>query len=217
VNDATRRAHARAIEELIDRDKNHPSVVLWSLANEPASQEPGAREYFEPLVRLTRRLDPSRPVTFANVFLATSESDRIADLFDVICLNRYFGWYVDLGDLAAAEQHLEGELRGWERAHAKPIIMSEYGADALPGLHAVLDQPWTEEYQAAVLAMSHLVHDRVDAVVGEHVWSISDFQTGNAVFRVDGNKKGVFTRDRRPKAAAQVLRARWTTMQRRPG
>ena len=56
-------AHAQVLRELVARDKNHPSVVLWSITNEPASNEDGAREYFEPLVQLTRELDPSRPVT----------------------------------------------------------------------------------------------------------------------------------------------------------
>jgi beta-glucuronidase len=53
------------------------------------------------------------------------------------------------------------------------------------------------------------VFDRVDAVVGEQVWNFADFATGPSFLRVDGNKKGVFTRDRRPKAAAHRLRQRW--------
>jgi beta-glucuronidase len=55
----------------------------------------------------------------------------------------------------------------------------------------------------------HEVFDKVEAVVGEQVWNFADFSTGNGIFRVDGNKKGVFTRDRRPKMAAHALRARW--------
>jgi beta-glucuronidase len=57
--------------------------------------------------------------------------------------------------------------------------------------------------------MNHRVFDRIDAVVGEHVWAFADFATGPGTGRVDGNRKGVFTRDRRPKAAAQLLRRRW--------
>ena len=211
VNDETREAHAQAIRELVARDKNHPSVVMWSIANEPASGEPGAREYFAPLVDLTRSLDPSRPVTFANMAFTGFGADRIADLFDVICLNRYFGWYVDIGDLSAAEQHLEAELLGWQARFEKPLVVTEYGADALAGTHSVFDQPWSEEYQRDVLEMCHRVHDRIEAVVGEQVWNFADFQTSVGIARVDGNKKGVFTRDRRPKAAAHALRARWTT------
>ncbi|MFF2299649.1 beta-glucuronidase [Arthrobacter sp. NPDC058127] len=208
-NDETRAAHAQAIRELIHRDKNHPSVVMWCITNEPASFEDAARDYFKPLVDLTRELDPSRPVTFANLVFATFETDKIADLFDVICLNRYYGWYADSGDLVSAEAHLEAELRGWERAFGKPLIITEYGADTLSGVHSVLDQPWTEDYQVALLDTYHRVFDRIPAVIGEQVWNFADFQTTSGAFRVDGNRKGVFTRDRRPKAAARILRTRW--------
>jgi beta-glucuronidase len=69
---------------------------------------------------------------------------------------------------------------------------------------------WTEDYQRDLLATYHRVFDRVGAVVGEHVWNFADFATGASLMRADGNRKGVFTRDRRPKLAAQVLRDRWT-------
>ncbi|WP_075736764.1 beta-glucuronidase [Streptomyces acidiscabies] len=209
VNDTTRAAHAQAIRELIARDKNHPSVVMWSIANEPASNEEGAREYFEPLVELTRKLDPTRPVTYSAVMFATSENDRIADLFDVICVNRYYGWYVATGDLPTAARYLEGDLRAWAAKFGKPLLMSEYGADTLPGLHSVWDQPWTEEYQSDLLALHHRTFDRIPEVIGEHIWNFADFQTSHGIHRVDGNRKGVFTRDRRPKAAVYELRSRW--------
>ncbi len=124
-------------------------------------------------------------------------------------INRYYGWYVDTGDLTAAERHLEAELTAWAEAHDKPILVTEYGADTMAGLHDVLGAPWSEEYQVALLDMTHRVFDRVDAVQGEHIWNFADFATAPGVIRVDGNKKGVFTRERRPKAAAHLLRARW--------
>jgi beta-glucuronidase len=213
VNEQTQQAHAQAIRELIARDKNHPSVVMWSIANEPESGVDEAREYFEPLASLTRELDPSRPITFVNMMLSPIGVDKISDLFDVLCLNRYYGWYVDTGDLAAAEIHLEAELRGWESSYDKPIIMTEYGADTVAGTHSVFDQPWTEEYQVAYLDMNHRVFDRIESFVGEQVWNFADFQTAVGIIRVDGNKKGVFTRDRKPKAAAHALRRRWTELE----
>jgi beta-glucuronidase len=123
-------------------------------------------------------------------------------------LNRYYGWYTHTGDLDGAEQAWEEELRGWA-TEGKPILITEYGADTLPGLHAVSPQPWTEEYQLAYLEMNHRVFDRIDAVVGEHVWNFADFATTPGIMRVGGNKKGVFSRDRNPKAAAFALRRRW--------
>ena len=209
VNAATQAAHRQAIDEMIARDKNHPCVVAWSIANEPESDTDASRRYFAPLVAHTRSLDPTRPVGFANVMLAPPDKDVISDLFDVLLLNRYYGWYVDTGDLVAAEAHLDAELRAWAAKHQKPIIMTEYGADTIAGLHDAVPGPWSEEYQSALLEMSHRVFDRVDAVVGEHIWHFADFATSSGIMRVGGNRKGVFTRDRRPKAAVTHLRQRW--------
>lgn len=209
VSEETQRVHLRALQELVARDKNRPSVVLWSVANEPDNVQPEARDYFAPLAAETRRLDPTRPIAYANALLAPPEQCVVTDLFDVILLNRYYGWYFGPGDLETAETALETELRQWAALHDKPIVISEYGADTYPGLRSIVPNPWTEEYQAELLDVYHRVFDRVDAVVGEQVWNFADFATTPGVFRVDGNKKGVFTRDRRPKTAAFHLRARW--------
>ncbi len=208
ISEAGRQTHAQAIRELVARDKNHPSVVLWSITNEPDSATEAAEEYFRPLFELTRELDPTRPVGHVNVFLAPHGEDRLAPYSDVVMLNRYFGWYAFTGDLDTAETVWQAELDEWA-ADGKPIIVTEYGADTLAGLHSVTPQPWSEEYQVEFLEMNHRVFDRVEAVVGEHVWNFADFATTSGITRVDGNKKGVFTRDRRPKAAAFTLRRRW--------
>lgn len=211
VDARTQQVHAQAIRELVARDKNHPSVVLWSIANEPESDTEAARDYFAPLFELTRALDPTRPVGFVNVMLAPHGTCQVSQFADVLMLNRYYGWYVNTGDLVAAEAAWRRELEGWA-GDGKPIIITEYGADTVPGLHSTTPVPWTEEYQVDYLDMNHRVFDSVDAVVGEQVWNFADFQTAPGIFRVDGNKKGVFTRDRRPKAAAHALRRRWLGM-----
>src|SRR5690606_25641306 len=128
INDESREVHAQAIRELIARDKNHPSVVLWSIANEPESDTDPARAYFEPLFELTRSLDSTRPIGFVNVMLAPHGKCQVSDLGDVIMLNRYYGWYVNTGDLAAAEKAWLAELEQWA-GDGKPIIITEYGAD----------------------------------------------------------------------------------------
>ncbi|MFI5066674.1 MAG: beta-glucuronidase [Streptosporangiales bacterium] len=201
-------AHLAALRELVARDRNHPSVIAWSVANEPDTAEPGARDYFAPLVAAVRELDPSRPVCLANVATAPPDADVVTDLFDLICVNRYYGWYVNSGDLDTAERDLEAELRAWAR-HGKPILITEFGADALPGLHALPPVMWSEEYQAALIEMSVRVFRRVPEVIGEHVWNFADFATAQAVHRPGGNAKGVFTRGRQPKAVARLLRDLW--------
>jgi beta-glucuronidase len=209
----TQATHLQAIRELIARDKNHACVVMWSIANEPDLRPKGSREYFAPLVAATKALDPSRPMTLVNVMMVGPEQDTVADLQDVICLNRYWGWYVEGGDLAAAEHGLEADLRAWAaKFPGKPIVITEYGADTMPGMHGVAPQMWSEEYQSELLAMHGRVFDRIPAVVGEQVWNFADFATSQGIMRVGGNRKGVFTRDRQPKAAAHSLRARWQSM-----
>ncbi|RFE02487.1 beta-glucuronidase [Streptococcus parauberis] len=207
----TKEAHELAIQELVARDKNHPSVVMWVVANEPASHEQGAHEYFEPLVKLYKDLDPQkRPVTLVNILMATPDKDLAMDLVDVICLNRYYGWYIDHGDLKKGEKGLRQELLQWqEKFPEKPIIMTEYGADTLPGLHSSWDIPYTEEFQSAFYEMTHGVFDEIPNLVGEQVWNFADFETNLMILRVQGNHKGLFSRNRQPKQVVKDFRKRW--------
>jgi beta-glucuronidase len=210
VDDTTLETHLGAIRELIARDKNHPSVVMWSVANEPDTTEPASRPYFAALAQLVRDLDATRPVGFANVGLSTPDVDQVTDLFDVILLNRYFGWYVDSGDLITAGRKLEDELRLWAERYDKPIVITEFGADAVAGLHSLPAQMWSEEFQQELVSTYLDVFARVENVVGEHVWNFADFATMQGSNRVIGNRKGVFTREREPKAVAYLLRERWS-------
>ena len=143
--------------------------------------------------------------------LAPRGQCRVSQFADVVMLNRYYGWYVATGDLAAAEAGFLAELEGWA-SEGKPIIITEYGADTMPGLHQLPAEPWSEEYQRDYLDVQHRVFDAIDAVVGEQMWNFADFATTSGIMRVGGNKKGAFTRDRQPKAAAHLLRQRWLGM-----
>ncbi len=212
ANDKTQAALLQAVRELIQRDKNHPSVVLWSITNESETGIPEAVDFFKPAFDLVRELDPTRPHTYINVMTEPFSKCLVAPLADVICLNRYWGWYEDHSDLASARLHFERELTGWTEKYQVPFIITEYGADTLAGAHSIHNLPWSEEYQSAYLDVNHSVFDKFPSVVGEHVWNFADFQTKPGIFRVLGNKKGVFTRDRQPKAAAHLLKARWTTL-----
>jgi beta-glucuronidase len=204
--------HKDVIKELVARDKNHPCVVMWSVANEPASEEEGADGYFKPLIELTKECDPQkRPVTIVTHLWSTPETDKIAELVDVLALNRYYGWYVESGQWEIAKVKLREEFEGWnKRCPGKPIIMTEYGADTVAGLHDVDPVMFTEEFQVEYLRSNHEVFDEFDNFVGEQVWNFADFATSQGVMRVQGNKKGIFTRDRKPKYAAHELRRRWT-------
>ena len=210
INDTTRDVHQAHIRELIARDKNHPCVAVWSIANEPDSGADGAREYFAPLIQAARDADPTRPVGYVNVGYATPDKERVADLCDLVMLNRYYGWYSENNNLPLAEKNLRDEIDGWiELVPDHPIIFTEYGPDTLGGLRDFHAWPWSEDYQVAFFEAYHRVFDDYPQVVGEQMWNFADFQTNAGIIRVDGNKKGMFTRDRKPKAAAFAVRERW--------
>jgi beta-glucuronidase len=207
ITSETLEHHLQVMRELVARDKNHPCVVMWSVANEAKTEEPGADRYFGRVLKETRRLDATRPVTI--VECAGWEKTRASGMFDVVCVNRYFSWYSDQGHLELVEKQVENECRRWYKRFKKPVIMSEYGADTIPGMHSEPAIMFTEEFQCQMLDAYQRAFDKLDFVIGEHVWNFADFQTKQGVMRVMGNKKGVFTRDRQPKAAAHMLRKRW--------
>ena len=205
--------HREVIRDLISRDKNYACVVMWNIANEPDGCGEGAFAYFEPLFALAHREDPQkRPVCIASAQMAGGpDTDVSARLSDVICLNRYYGWYEGGPDLREPSQWLRKELEEWEKL-GKPLIITEYGADTVAGLHDTTPVMFTEEYQLEYYRMNNRVLDEFSFVVGEHAWNFADFATGQGVNRVQGNKKGLFTRDRRPKLAAHYFKDRWHTI-----
>lgn len=207
----TKEAHEEVIKDLIERDKNYACVVMWSVANEPASTEKGAKAYFEPLVNLARACDPQqRPVTIVTILTSQPDTCEVQDLVDVLCLNRYYGWYTQSGDLEAAKEALRTELDGWsEKQPGKPIMFTEYGADTIAGMHAINDELFTEEYQIRYYEANHEVIDNYPQFIGEQTWNFADFETSSGIIRVQGNKKGIFTRERRPKAVAHYFKKRW--------
>jgi beta-glucuronidase len=132
------------------------------------------------------------------------------EFLDFVCLNRYYGWYSEPGDLDSGCQKLSAELDALYARYHKPLMLTEFGADTVAGCHAEQPEMFSEEYQAEMLTCYIEVLRTKRFVVGEHVWNLCDFKTGQSVRRVGGlNLKGVFTRDRRPKLAAHRLRKLW--------
>lgn len=203
-------AQKHVIEELFKRDKNHPCVVMWSLSNEPDTSQEGSNEYFRQVFEFARTQDPqNRPMTFVNFMMAPYGKCHAHQHADVICLNRYYGWYIMGGiEMRDAGKAFAKELAGWA-TEGKPIIITEYGADTTAGVHKLPSVQWSEEYQVEYLDQQHFAFDSCDAVVGEQMWNFADFQTWEGIIRMDGNKKGAFTRNRQPKMAAHHLRKRW--------
>lgn len=211
VNDDTLSHHIDCINDMYNRDKNHPCVVMWSVANEAATYEHESVPYFTKVIETMKNLDNTRPVTM--VHTSPAASDLISNQLDVICVNRYYAWYTDHSHIEVIEKQLENELNLWHDKYGKPIIMSEYGADTIAGMHKLPAVTFTEEFQYEYLKAFHKVFDRCDFVIGEHVWAFADFATKQGLNRIDGNKKGVFTRQRQPKMSAYLLKNRWENIQ----
>ena len=139
------------IRELIDRDKNHPSVIMWSLANEPHTGEAGsarrlqssdfpvsegssreaAVDAFREQAELAHSLDPTRPITLVSHEGATEEAWQF---FDVISLNRYNGWYTQSGQIEVGTARLSREIDLIHERFPGPFILSEFGTDTIPGI-----------------------------------------------------------------------------------
>ncbi len=210
------------LDELVARDKNHPSVIMWSVANEPIPQNPRARfagwrpepgvddvgkQFLDKLVQHARQLDPTRLVTVVGLMGGPNEW---LDTSDVICINRYWGWYTDGGELPKGIQKIDEELDHIWQALGRPVIVTEFGADTVAGLHSEPAVMFSEEYQADFIRGYLDVAAKKDFVVGMQVWNFADFAAVQGINRVGGlNLKGVFTRARAPKLAAHVLREFW--------
>jgi beta-glucuronidase len=205
--------HLQVMRELVARDKNRPCVVMWSVANEPNTREDAAGEHFRQVIALVRRLDPTRPVTLVECLWP--DSTKASRYVDVIAFNEYAAWYGDAGRTEVVGPAVAWVLKEWHKTFRKPVLVAEFGADAVAGLHQDPPVMWTEEYQVEVLREQTKAFDRLPFLIGEHVWNFADFMTAQGTGRVVGNRKGVFTRQRQPKAAAHFLRDRWTHLKRK--
>nr|CAD7598626.1 unnamed protein product [Timema genevievae] len=205
--------HKAMLQEMILRDKNHPSVIMWSLANEPRTDKPEAEDYFRSLVEFTRGLDNSRPITF--VTSQGVHSDKAVQYMDIVCVNRYRAWYSDPGRLDLISYQVERELTNWHDRFKKPVLVTEYGAGAISGMHVLPAVMWTEDYLMLTLKQHFPVFDKLRGegfLLGEMIWNFADFQTPQEVIRPVHCVKGLFTRDRQPKMAAHLTRWRYWSL-----
>lgn len=103
--------HKFSIEQLIHRDRNHPSVVMWSIANEPRTQQINADTYFGEVAKYTKQLDPTRPITAS--IAVNFKTDEAAKHLDIISFNRYNAWYQNTGRLDMVTSYVINEARQW--------------------------------------------------------------------------------------------------------
>jgi beta-glucuronidase len=160
------------LSEEIRRDRDKASIVLWSIANETPNT-PERTRFLKTLASNVRALDSSRLVTAALLVRTEGHDkyidDSLGDALDVIGANEYIGWY---------EQRPEdADTTVWHIAYDKPMIVSEFGADAKAGLHGTETERWTEEYQANVFRHQLVMLNRIPQLRGISPWILVDFRS----------------------------------------
>uniref|UniRef100_A0A0N5BEH8 Glyco_hydro_2_C domain-containing protein n=1 Tax=Strongyloides papillosus TaxID=174720 RepID=A0A0N5BEH8_STREA len=209
--------HKKIIQEMITRDRNHPSTFAWSLANEPITERNInlSIRYFKEMYKTAKKLDPTRPVTV--VYNASTHIvDETARWLDFVSFNMYYGWYLEMGNLEVVKTSLINEVKKWKnRFKNVPLMLTEYGADSISGLESLPSVSFTTNYQNDVIIENHKALDILRSsklIAGEMIWTFADFMTVSGLTRVYGNHKGVFTRQRQPKLAAFTLRERYKNL-----
>jgi beta-glucuronidase len=181
------------LKEMIRRDRNKASVILWSVSNETPNN-PTRTKFLTDLANQARELDPTRLITSAIIGprpngLEMVNNDPLCDALDVIGQNEYIGWY-EMTPEDADKVH-------WTFPQ-KPVLMSEFGAEAKAGNHGAVNQRWTEEQQAYVFEHQFVMLRKIPQLRGTIPWILMDFRSPsrNIPKLQDGyNRKGLIAED----------------------
>ena len=158
--------------ENISRDKNRASIIIWSMANETPETEPRLT-FLKKLLAKTRSLDSTR-LTSAALFAKLQDGhqsieDPLGEFVDVMGCNEYIGWYYLPAERAPTIQ--------WSSKFNKPLIISEFGGDAVAGLHGKPDEIWTEEFQNNIYENQVKMFDKIQFLRGTSAWVLMDFRS----------------------------------------
>jgi len=193
------------LTEMITRDKNRASVILWSIANEtPVGKQ--RTEFLHKLTEQARLLDSTRLITAAMDQQYLNDTtmmvkDPLGEYLDVLGINEYIGWYDGLPEKC-------GRM-SWKTVYDKPHIISEFGGGALLGLHGDSLTRWTEEYQENLYKQQTAMLKRIPFVRGTCPWILMDFRSPRRPLPgiQDGwNRKGLISNRGEKKKAFFIMR-----------
>ena len=205
-NPETYKKAEQQLIELINRDKNRASVIIWSMANETPMSD--ARNIFlTNLLETTRKLDDTRLISAAledhgkvdnkNVMVV---EDKFADKVDILSFNQYYGWYGGKVDNIK-------NIR-WEIDIDKPVIISEFGAGALQGFHADSLTRWSEEFQDLLYQETLPTLAKIPQLSGITPWILTDFRSPRRMlipYQNGWNRKGLISETGNRKKAFYTL------------
>jgi len=194
------------LTDMITRDKNRASVIVWSMANEtPVSAD--RTEFLISMIKTTRQMDPVRLVSAAlerHTKPGTTNTqvieDPLQEYVDIIAFNQYIGWYDGLPEKCNTAE--------FDIQYDKPVIISEFGGGALQGNHGAKDARWTEEYQEDLFTETLKMLEKIPQLRGVTPWILADFRSPRRVLSgiQDGwNRKGLISETGDKKKAFFVL------------
>lgn len=199
------------LTEMITRDRNRASIILWSVGNEtPISEQ--RTTFMSRLIATARQLDKSRLITAAlevhNENGVQTIDDPLGQYTDIVSVNEYLGWYGGLPSNCRTAQ--------WDVKYDKPLFFSETGAECLGGYHADSLTRWSEEYQEWYYKEQVAMMKRMpDNFVGLSPWILNDFRSprrNNPVYQEGWNNKGLFDHKGNKKKAFYILSAYYKEM-----
>ena len=174
TNPATLANAENQLRDMIARDHNRASVILWSMSNE-TPVKPERLTFIKQLAQEAREIDSTRLITSAlnHVDGSGTEprtlSDPLGDALDVIGLNEYLGWYWGRPE--------DADKLEWKSSFNKPLIVSEFGGGAIAGRHGDPDERWTEEYQDNLFQHQLAMVQRMPNLAGLTPWVLMDFRS----------------------------------------
>ena len=211
TNPSTLDSAKHQLWEMIRRDHNHASVILWSMSNE-TPESPERNAFIHQLAVEARREDPTRLITSAIVthFKGTTAvlDDPLGQDLDVLGYNEYLGWYQ--GTPATIPDYT------WQNPMGKPVIMSEFGAGAKAGLHGPDTEKFTEEYQDNVYRQQFQMMEKIPFLRGITPWALMDFRSPMRQLpgiQDDYNRKGLVSDKGEKKKAFFTLQDYYAKMQ----
>lgn len=194
----------QCIREMIPQHMNHPSIIIWGILNECASDSEYGRSCYKAQFELIKKLDSSRPTSFASCKFMT---DICLDLPDIVSYNLYPEWYVNKPSKEWIEENFAyAQSHGGE---GKPFIISEIGAGGIYGERSRKKSRWTEDYQAEILGHQVSAVLSENDISGVFIWQFCDGRISEEWWGGRPrtmNNKGVVDEYRRPKLSYDVVR-----------